>query len=166
MNSACQMRMEGLIGKRVGSPYVSRRSDTWIKLKCKHRQEFVIVGYTDPKGARSGFGALVLALNDEDSGKQRYAGKVGTGFTESTLATILETLLPLEQKQVPVMNPPKGVDGKGIHWLQPTLLAEVTFAEITSDGVASTRCSKVSGRTSLSRILRRRSRRLRRRSEG
>ncbi|WP_406822184.1 DNA ligase D [Pseudomonas sp. KnCO4] len=135
MNSACQMRMEGLIGKRLGSPYVSRRSDTWIKLKCKHRQEFVIVGYTDPKGARSGFGALVLALNDEDSGKLRYAGKVGTGFTESTLATILETLLPLEQKQVPVMNPPKGVDGKGIHWLQPTLLAEVTFAEITSDGV-------------------------------
>ncbi|MGN8258765.1 DNA ligase D [Pseudomonas sp. SMSB3] len=135
MNSACQMRMEGLIGKRLGSPYVSRRSDTWIKLKCKHRQEFVIVGYTDPKGARSGFGALVLALTDEDSGKLRYAGKVGTGFTESTLATILETLLPLEQRQVPVMNPPKGVDGKGIHWLQPTLLAEVTFAEITSDGV-------------------------------
>ncbi|MGO3984255.1 DNA ligase D [Pseudomonas sp. SAS7] len=135
MNSACQMRMEGLIGKRLGSPYVSRRSDTWVKLKCQHRQEFVIVGYTDPKGARSGFGALVLALNDEDSGKLRYAGKVGTGFTESTLATILETLLPLEQKQVPVMNPPKGVDGKGIHWLRPTLLAEVTFAEITSDGV-------------------------------
>ncbi|HEN8726852.1 TPA: DNA ligase D [Pseudomonas putida] len=135
MNSACQMRMEGLIGKRLGSPYVSRRSDTWVKLKCQHRQEFVIVGYTDPKGARSGFGALVLALNVEDSGKLRYAGKVGTGFTESTLATILETLLPLEQKQVPVMNPPKGVDGKGIHWLRPTLLAEVTFAEITSDGV-------------------------------
>jgi len=135
MNSACQMRMEGVIGKRLGSPYVSRRSDTWVKLKCQHRQEFVSVGDTDPKGARSGFGALVLALNDEDSGKLRYAGKVGTGFTESTLATILETLLPLEQKQVPVMNPPKGVDGKGIHWLRPTLLAEVTFAEITSDGV-------------------------------
>ncbi|MFP3507743.1 DNA ligase D, partial [Burkholderia sp. SIMBA_062] len=88
----------------------------------KHRQEFVIVGYTDPKGARTGFGALVLALTDQDSGDLKYAGKVGTGFTESTLATILQTLLPLEQKKVPVVNPPKGVDGRGIHWLQPTLL--------------------------------------------
>ncbi|CAG8868738.1 Multifunctional non-homologous end joining protein LigD [Pseudomonas fluorescens] len=135
MNSACQMRMEGLIGKRLGSSYVSRRSDSWIKLKCKHRQEFVIVGYTDPKGARSGFGALVLALTDQASGELRHAGKVGTGFTEATLATILQTLLPLEQKKVPVVNPPKGVDARGIHWLKPTLLAEVTFAEITSDGV-------------------------------
>ncbi|MCT8162452.1 MULTISPECIES: DNA ligase D [Pseudomonas] len=135
MNSACQMKMEGLIGKRSGSPYVSRRSDSWIKLKCKHRQEFVIVGFTDPKGARSGFGALVLALNDKDSGELRYAGKVGTGFTESTLATILKRLQPLEQKKVPVANPPKGVDAKGIHWLKPELLAEVMFAEITSDGV-------------------------------
>lgn len=135
MNSACQMKMEGLIGKRSGSPYVSRRSDSWIKLKCKHRQEFVIVGFTDPKGARSGFGALVLALTDKDSGELRYAGKVGTGFTESTLATILQKLQPLEQKKVPVVNPPKGVDARGIHWLKPELLAEVMFAEITSDGV-------------------------------
>lgn len=135
MNSACQMKMEGLIGKRSGSPYVSRRSDSWIKLKCKHRQEFVIVGFTDPKGARSGFGALVLALTNKDSGELRYAGKVGTGFTESTLATILKKLLPLEQKKVPVAHPPKGVDAKGIHWLKPELLAEVMFAEITSDGV-------------------------------
>ncbi|HEN8727070.1 TPA: DNA ligase D [Pseudomonas putida] len=135
MNSACQMKMEGLIGKRSGSPYVSRRSDSWIKLKCKHRQEFVIVGFTDPKGARSGFGALVLALTDKASGELRYAGKVGTGFTESTLATILQTLQPLEQKKVPVVNPPKGIDARGIHWLRPELLAEVMFAEITSDGV-------------------------------
>lgn len=135
MNSACQMKMEGLIGKRLGSPYVSRRSDSWIKLKCKHRQEFVIVGYTDPKGARSGFGALVLALTDKANAALRYAGKVGTGFTESTLATILQKLKPLEQKKTPVANPPQGVDGRGIHWLKPSLLAEVSFAEITSDGV-------------------------------
>lgn len=135
MNSACKMKMEGLIGKRLGSPYVSRRSDSWIKLKCKHRQEFVIVGYTDPKGARSGFGALVLALTDMANGALKYAGKVGTGFTESTLATILHKLKPLEQKKAPVANPPQGVDGRGIHWLKPSLLAEVSFAEITSDGV-------------------------------
>jgi bifunctional non-homologous end joining protein LigD len=64
---------------------VSRRSSDWIKLKCKHRQEFVIVGFTDPKGARSAFGALLLGLHDRDSGELRYAGKVGTGFTEATL---------------------------------------------------------------------------------
>ena len=62
LNSACQMQMEGLIGKRLGSPYVSRRSSDWIKLKCKHRQEFVVVGYTDPKGSRNAFGALLLGL--------------------------------------------------------------------------------------------------------
>ena len=123
----------GLIGKRSGSPYVSRRSDSWIKL-IKHRQEFVIVGFTDPKGARSGFGALVLALTDKGSGELRYAGKVGTGFTESTLATI-RRCSPWSRKAVPVANPPKGLDAKGIHWLKPELLAEVMFAEITSDGV-------------------------------
>jgi bifunctional non-homologous end joining protein LigD len=134
LNSACQMRMEGLIGKRLGSPYVSRRSSDWIKLKCKHRQEFVIVGYTDPKGTRSAFGALLLGLHDRDSGKLRYAGKVGTGFTEATLDSIHQQLKPLQTKKPPVLNPPTGVELKGVHWLKPELLAEVAFAEMTKDG--------------------------------
>ncbi|WP_426237295.1 DNA ligase D [Pseudomonas sp. TWP3-2] len=134
LNSACQMQMEGLIGKRLGSPYVSRRSGDWIKLKCKHRQEFVIVGYTDPKGARSAFGALLLGLHDRDSGELRYAGKVGTGFSESTLKNILAQLKPLQVKQAAVVNPPSGFEAKGVHWLKPSLLAEVAFAEMTKDG--------------------------------
>jgi bifunctional non-homologous end joining protein LigD len=134
LNSACQMQMEGLIGKRLGSPYVSRRSSDWIKLKCKHRQEFVIVGYTDPKGSRSAFGALLLGLHDRDSGELRYAGKVGTGFNESTLKSILALLKPLQVKKPAVVNPPSGFEVKGVHWLKPKLLAEVAFAEMTKDG--------------------------------
>ncbi|WP_247255105.1 DNA ligase D [Pseudomonas moorei] len=134
LNSACQMRMEGLIGKRLGSPYVSRRSSDWIKLKCKHRQEFVIVGFTDPKGSRSAFGALLLGLHDRDSGELRYAGKVGTGFTEATLASIHDQLKPLKTKKPAVVNPPEGGEFKTVHWLKPRLLAEVAFAEITKDG--------------------------------
>ncbi|WP_210558671.1 MULTISPECIES: DNA ligase D [unclassified Pseudomonas] len=134
LNSACQMQMEGLIGKRLGSPYVSRRSSDWIKLKCKHRQEFVVVGYTDPKGARSAFGALLLGLHDRDSGELRYAGKVGTGFNEITLKSILAQLKPLQVKRAAVVNPPSGFEAKGVHWLKPKLLAEVAFAEMTKDG--------------------------------
>lgn len=134
LNSACQMRLEGLIGKLAGSPYVSRRSSAWIKLKCKHRQEFVVVGYSEPKGSRSAFGALLLGLHDADSGELRYAGKVGTGFNETTLRSIFSQLTPLETKETPVVNPPAGFEAKGVHWLKPELLAEVAYAEITKDG--------------------------------
>ncbi|AFJ58044.1 DNA ligase D [Pseudomonas fluorescens A506] len=134
LTSVCQMHMEGLIGKRAGSTYVSRRSDNWIKLKCKHRQEFVVVGYSEPKGARTSFGALLLGLHDKDSGELRYSGKVGTGFNERTLRTILEQLKPLETSKPAVVNPPTGADARGVHWLKPELLAEVAYAEITKDG--------------------------------
>jgi bifunctional non-homologous end joining protein LigD len=135
LESACQMQMEGLIGKRVGSAYRSRRSHDWIKLKCKHRQEFVVVGYTEPKGSRSSFGALLLGLHDQDSGDLRYAGKVGTGFSEATLHSILRRLEPLKSRKKAVVNPPTGADARGVHWLEPKLLAEVAYAEMTRDGV-------------------------------
>jgi bifunctional non-homologous end joining protein LigD len=134
LHSACQMQMEGLIGKRVGSPYRSKRSQDWVKLKCQHRQEFVVVGYTDPKGSRSGFGALLLGLHDADSGELRYAGKVGTGFSEATLATILVRLKPLATRTKAVVNPPTGAEARGVHWLKPELLAEVAYAEMTREG--------------------------------
>ncbi len=101
---------------------MSRRSRDLIKLKCKHRQEFVIVGYTDPKGTRSAFGALLLGLHDRDSGKLRYAGKVGTGFTEATLDSIHQQLKPLQSKKPSVVNPPTGGELKGVHWLKPERL--------------------------------------------
>ncbi|GLO47081.1 DNA ligase D [Pseudomonas putida] len=135
LDSACQLQLEGLIGKRVDSPYSGRRSPDWIKLKCKQRQEFVIVGYTDPKGSRSGFGALLLALHDNDSGELRYAGKVGTGFSATTLASIHARLEPLEIARPALPKPPSGAEARGVHWLKPQLLAEVAYAQMTRDGV-------------------------------
>jgi len=135
LDSACRLELEGLIGKRVDSPYVGGRSADWVKLKCKQRQEFVIVGYTDPKGSRSGFGALLLALHDDDSGALRYAGKVGTGFSTTTLASIHARLEPLEVAKPALPKPPTGAEARGVHWLKPQLLAEVAYAQMTRDGV-------------------------------
>ncbi|MDH0627650.1 DNA ligase D [Pseudomonas mosselii] len=135
LDSACQLELEGLIGKRADSPYVGRRSSDWIKLKCKQRQEFVIVGYTDPKGSRHGFGALLLALHDHDSGQLRYAGKVGTGFSAATLDSILARLKPLQTAKSPLASPPTGAEARGVHWLKPQLLAEVAYAQMTREGI-------------------------------
>ncbi|ORL62962.1 DNA ligase D [Pseudomonas putida] len=135
LDSACQLQLEGLIGKRADSPYVGRRSSDWVKLKCKQRQEFVIVGYTDPKGSRNGFGALLLALHDNDSGQLHYAGKVGTGFSATTLDSIHARLKPLEVPEPALAKPPTGAEARGVHWLKPQLLAEVAYAQMTRDGV-------------------------------
>ena len=80
---------------------MSRRSDNWIKLKCRLRQEFVIVGYTRPQGSRSGF-ALLLAVNDEAG--LVYAGRVGTGFDQAALKSIYAQLTPLERKDSPLQS--------------------------------------------------------------
>ncbi|MFJ4067245.1 DNA ligase D [Pseudomonas sp. NPDC089996] len=135
LDSACRLELEGLIGKRADSPYVGRRSADWVKLKCKQRQEFVIVGFTDPKGSRSGFGALLLALHDKESGELLYAGKVGTGFSATTLDSIHARLKPLEIAKPALRRPPTGVEARGVHWLKPQLLAEVAYAQMTRDGV-------------------------------
>ena len=135
LDSACRLELEGLIGKRADSLYSGRRSPDWIKLKCKQRQEFVIVGYTDPKGSRSGFGALLLALHYNESGELRYAGKVGTGFSTTTLASIHARLKPLQITKPALAKPPTGAEARGVHWLQPQLLAEVAYAQMTRDGI-------------------------------
>ncbi|MGH8484466.1 MAG: DNA ligase D, partial [Pseudomonas sp.] len=135
LDSACRLGLEGLIGKRADSPYQGRRSTDWIKLKCTQRQEFVIVGYTDPKGSSHGFGALLLALHDNDSGELRYAGKVGTGFSVATLDSLLARLKPLEVAKPALSKPPTGAEARGVHWLKPHLLAEVAYAQMTREGV-------------------------------
>jgi len=134
LESACQMKLEGLIGKRVGSTYVSKRSSSWVKIKCKNRQEFIIVGYTDPKGARSGFGALLLGLHDE-AGALHYAGKVGTGFNQVTLKNLHAKLQALKVDKSPLAKAPPAADVRGAHWLKPELMCEVAFAEMTRQGV-------------------------------
>lgn len=133
LESACGMALEGVIGKRLGSPYVSGRSADWIKLKCRLRQEFVIVGYTLPQGSRSGFGALLLAVHDSDG--LVYAGRVGTGFDRASLKRIHGQLTPLERKTSPLEQPLIRTQSRGVHWLTPSLVAEVQFAEWTREGV-------------------------------
>lgn len=129
--SACKLGFEGVIGKRKSAPYASRRNADWIKLKCSHRQEFVIGGFTDPKGSRSGIGSLLLGVHAAD-GSLQYAGNVGTGFSERTLAELREKLETLATNESPFANARSIV--KKAHWVQPKLLAEVAFAEWTQQG--------------------------------
>jgi bifunctional non-homologous end joining protein LigD len=134
IESACLLSLEGVIGKRAGSVYQSRRSPDWIKLKCKLRQEFVIVGFTKPQGTRSGFGALLLAVNEEGAGLV-YAGRVGTGFNQKTLAELFEKMQPLEQDASPLGKKLTSAQGRGVHWIKPTLVGEVEFGEWTREGI-------------------------------
>ncbi|HZW12957.1 MAG TPA: DNA ligase D [Noviherbaspirillum sp.] len=131
---ACRMSMEGIIGKRSDSLYTGERSNDWIKLKCRARQEFVIAGYTEPQGTRKFFGALLLGVFDDDS-NLRYAGKVGTGFDQNSLHAIYKQLKPLEQEKPPFPQTPAGIPRAHVHWVKPSLVAEVSFAEWTQDGL-------------------------------
>jgi bifunctional non-homologous end joining protein LigD len=127
--AACQIGLEGVIGKRRDSRYVTRRSPEWIKLKCGMRQEFVIGGYTDPKGSRTGVGSLLLGYYDKD-GVLRYAGHVGSGFNGASLRHMRETLEKIETDTNPF--PPRAVPGRTNHWVKPELVAEVSFSEWTA----------------------------------
>ena len=131
VTAACKLGLEGVIGKRRDSRYVTRRSPEWIKLKCGQRQEFVIAGYTDPQGSRTGIGSLLLGTHDEN-GVLQYAGNVGTGFNENTLRDLKTKLDALATDENPF--PPKVVAGRKHHWVKPQLIAEVSFAEWTSSG--------------------------------
>jgi bifunctional non-homologous end joining protein LigD len=128
---ACERRWEGVIAKRADSPYRAGRSRDWLKFKCENSQELVIGGYTDPRGSRTGFGALLLGYYDDD-GRLVYAGKVGTGFDHATLSSLSEALAAAERP-----TPPFGAGSlprAGVHWTEPVLVAQVGFAEWTPAG--------------------------------
>ncbi len=128
--AACEQRLEGVVAKRADSAYVGRRTPDWVKVKCQHRQEFVIGGWTAPQGTRAHFGALHLGIYEGD--RLVYVSKVGTGFDERTLADIDKRLQPLKRATSPfdVGTP----SGRGHHWVEPKLVAEVRFTEWTADG--------------------------------
>lgn len=130
LEAACRLRLEGVIGKRADSQYVSARSPTWIKLKCTQRQEFVIGGYTDPRGSRTGIGSLLLGVHDLQ-GHLIYSGNVGTGFSDKTLGELYTKLSELKTSKTPFYQLPTGIKG---HWVTPKLVAEVSFGEWTNDG--------------------------------
>jgi bifunctional non-homologous end joining protein LigD len=128
---ACERGWEGLIAKRANSPYLAGRTKDWLKFKCVNSQEFVIGGYTDPRGSRVGFGALLIGYYD-GQGRLVSAGKVGTGFTEVTLASLSDSLGKIER-----VNSPFGVGTiprSGVHWVEPIMVAQIGFSEWTTGG--------------------------------
>jgi bifunctional non-homologous end joining protein LigD len=138
VESACKMKLEGVIAKRTDAPYVSERTQTWLKLKCSERQEFVIVGFTDRAGSTAEVGGLLLAYHED--GKLRYAGNVGTGWNSATSAQLHRRLVKLEVDKpaldASTMKPgrwSKRASGTE-RWVKPELVAEVSFAEWTPDG--------------------------------
>jgi bifunctional non-homologous end joining protein LigD len=131
--NACRLGLEGIISKRADSPYGSGRGSSWLKVKCVKRQEFVVGGYTEPSGSRAGFGALLVGFNE--GGELHFAGRVGTGFTERTLSDLSERLSKIETARPPFVDPPRGREAKGVHWVAPELVAEVGFTEWTREGV-------------------------------
>ena len=123
--------LEGIVAKKRTSTYQERRSRDWLKMKVLARQEFVIGGWTDARGSRMHFGALLIGVYDGDD--FLYAGSVGTGFDEKKLAAIAAKLRPLERKTSAFKTKPK--TDSPAHWVTPSLVAEVTFTEWTRDGM-------------------------------
>jgi bifunctional non-homologous end joining protein LigD len=120
---------EGLVAKDASSTYEERRSGKWLKVKVHQEDEFVVGGYTPPRGARSHLGALLLGAYAK--GKLLYVGKVGTGFSEKTLGELARTLSPLERRTPAFVNAPRE---KGAVWLEPSLVAQISYQELTADG--------------------------------
>ena len=119
---------EGLVAKDSSSPYVGGRSRSWLKVKVHQEDEFIVVGYTAPAGARKHFGALLLGAYTGD--KLLYVGKVGTGFSHSTLAALSRKFRPLMQKTPSVENPPRE---RNVTYLKPRLVAQIAYEEWTAD---------------------------------
>jgi ATP-dependent DNA ligase len=133
--------VEGVVSKRVDQPYAPSNRGLWFKSKCLNREEFVVVGWTDPAGSRSYFGALLLGYYTED-GRLHYAGRAGTGFNESELARMAGVLKPLEMRRMPLDKPPPRENRFGsplelsrVHWVQPEVVVEVTYLTWTEGGL-------------------------------
>jgi len=129
-HEVCHKKWEGLIAKVATSPYVHSRSKKWLKFKCHNQQEFVIGGFTEPRGERVGFGALLIGFYDNDT--LVYAGKVGTGYDNATLQRLRDQMQQLERK-TPPFDCPHNLPNGDVHWITPRLVSEVRFTEWTRD---------------------------------
>jgi bifunctional non-homologous end joining protein LigD len=125
---ARRLGFEGLVAKDLTSPYVGARSRSWLKVKVHQEDEFVIVGFTAPQGARKYFGALLLGAHER--GRLRYVGKVGTGFDARTLADLHRRFEPLVRRAIALADPPRE---RGVTWLEPRLVAQISYQELTAD---------------------------------
>ena len=127
----CREGFEGIVSKRADAPYLGKRTQTWLKIKCIQRQEFVIVGWTPSEARGRGFRSLLLGLNE--GGKLRYAGKVGTGFNAALIEDLSARFEKLKTDKPTVAAPRAAV--RGARWVKPELVAEIAFTEFTADNV-------------------------------
>lgn len=133
LEAACAAGLEGVVCKRLDAPYVAGRHRQWIKVKCGNRQEFVVVGFTEPRGSRTALGALLLGVYDT-RGALHFAGKVGSGFDTLELASLKRTLSALELR-TPSLTDTSLAPRGAVHWVKPQLVAEVSFTEWTREGL-------------------------------
>jgi DNA ligase D-like protein (predicted ligase) len=138
---ACELSLEGIISKRADAPYSPGDRGLWVKAKCKNREEFVVVGWTDPEGSRPWLGALLLAYYDPD-GRLIYAGRVGTGMDHAELGRLWRRLQPLATAQMPLDKAPPRTNRFGsplvlsrVHWVRPELVLEVKYLTWTDDNL-------------------------------
>ncbi len=125
LRHACDLNLEGVVSKLRDAPYRSGRSDAWVKSKCGQEQEFVIVGYKDATHLKGAIGALVLGYNE--GGKLRYAGRSGTGYSMQTARALWKKLQPLRRDDPAFGRVPEEERGRKAHWVEPKLVAEITF---------------------------------------
>jgi bifunctional non-homologous end joining protein LigD len=135
IQKACHLHLEGIVSKRRTAPYRPGRGVDWVKTKCAQREEFVVGGFTEPSGSRSHFGALLVGYYDHAK-KLVYAGRVGTGFNETTLASLHDKLKKLVQSRSPFSNL-SGTTGQArdVSWVKPALVAELQFSNWTDEGL-------------------------------
>ena len=131
-HEACTLALEGSVSKRADRPWIGGRAADWQKVKCLQRQEFVVGGFTEGQGSRTGFGALLLGVHEGDA--LRYVGRVGTGFDTDDLESIRAQLDELKTESAPFSEPPT-ISSRTVHWVTPELIAEVSFQEWTREGV-------------------------------
>ncbi len=150
---ACEHGLEGIVSKRVKGRYEPDRR-SWLKTKCLNREEFVVVGWSDPEGTRHRIGALLLGYYTPD-GELIYAGRVGTGMPVAELERLYGRLQPLAIPKMPLSEPPPRGGRFGsplvlsrVHWVRPEMVVEVSFVEWTPDGLLRHASTWVSGRTS------------------
>jgi bifunctional non-homologous end joining protein LigD len=137
---ACERGVEGIVSERINGRYEPERR-TWLKIKCLNREEFVVVGWSDPEGSRHRIGALLLGYYTPE-GKLVYAGRVGTGITEAELKRLWQRLQPLAIDKMPLAEPPPRGSRFGsplalsrVHWVRPEMVVEVSYVEWRPDGL-------------------------------
>jgi DNA ligase D-like protein (predicted ligase) len=141
LRHAGKLGFEGVVSKTIDAPYAPGNRGIWRKTKARNRQEFVIVGWSDPEGSRPYLGALLLGYYTDD-GKLIYAGRVGTGMSVKVLADVRRRLEPLARKTSPLSVPPPRSTRFGsplvlsrVHWVEPKLVAEISFLTWTADNL-------------------------------